>query len=127
MTRTKPIKASLYFTRMSAMAVKVRALAVYTGLKDNLAYSDIPFDLSDFKMKIDALETSITASMDGGKMAIEQRKHDVAIVIKALHQLGHYVEAKAENDINTFRSSGFEPIIRSRTMNPPISNGFKKI
>jgi hypothetical protein len=80
---------------------------VYEGLLNNAAFPTPPVDLAGFKAAIDAFSAAITAALDGGKSAIaarDKRRNDVAIMYRLL---GHYVEATAKVDMNTFVSSGF--------------------
>ena len=103
----KTIKAVLGLTRVTDVDFLARLNKVYEGLLNNAAYPTPPVDMPGFKAAIDAYSAAITAALDGGKSAItarDKRRNDVAIMYRLL---GHYVEATAKEDMNTFVSSGF--------------------
>ena len=127
MTKVKPIKAQLAFTKVAPPDVLFRANAVYAGMFNNPAYSTAPVDMGTFKADIDGLSAAITAALDGGKKAIADLRHQVEVVIKALRQLGHYVEAACKDDMTIFMSSGFLAQGSVRTTTPPLTESIRKI
>ena len=54
-------------------------------------------------------------------------RHQVEVVIKALRQLGHYVEAACKDDMTIFTSSGFLAQASVRTATPPLTESIRKI
>jgi hypothetical protein len=128
MTKAIEIKASLAFKKSTAKDVLARATAVHGGVFTNKDdYSNPPVDEATLKSQIDALSVAIAAALDGGKKAIAAREHLKEVVIKSLLQLGHYVEEKAKDNMETFLKSGFQPKATTRTSTPPLSDAIRKI
>jgi hypothetical protein len=86
-----------------------------------------PVDLSMLSAASAALAAAISAALDGGKIALAQKKHAKDTVVKLLVQLAHYGEANCHGDMTVFLSSGFTPISSSRTSAPPVSEAIRKI
>ena len=128
MAKSKPIKASLGFKRVSAGDVVARASAVSAGLfaaKDD--YPAPPVVEATLKAQIDALSASITAALDGSKKAIAEREHQKEVVIKSLRQLGHYAEENCKDEMPTFLKSGFQAVSTTRSPAQAISEWIRKI
>jgi hypothetical protein len=128
MTNTISIKAALGLKRPSAVQVLVRGNAVLVGVyTDKDDYANPPIDETTLKSQLDGLSAAISAALDGGKAAIAQREQQKEIVVKSLHQLGHYVEETCKNDITIFLKSGFQTVSTVRTPKVPASEHFRKI
>jgi hypothetical protein len=50
-----------------------------------------------------------------------------AVVIKMLHELGHYVEANCKGDLMTFLKSGLEVASKRKTAAQPLSPSIRNI
>ena len=107
------IRARLGFSRQPDGDVSIRGGAVYQGMKDNKKFPNPPVKMSDLKGAIDDFNQAIAQTLDGGKKAFAQKTKCRDILVKILHQLGHYVESLAENSMAVFLSSGFEPAGKS--------------
>src|SRR5579862_3689457 len=107
------IQARLGFSRQSDGKISFRGRAVYKGMKDNDRFANSPVKMSDLKAAGDDFDQAIAQALDGGKKAFAQKAKCRAILVKILIQLGHYVEAVAENNMDVFLSSGFEPAGKS--------------
>jgi hypothetical protein len=103
------LRARLGYTRDPDGKVSTRGKVVLKGMKDyKNKFPNPPVKLSDLQAAVDDFDRSRTQALDGGKKAFAQKKKCRQILIKMLKQLGHYVEAVAENDVALFLLSGFE-------------------
>ncbi len=115
------------FTRMALADVLARANAVYAGLNGNPAYSNPPVPLPEFRKAIDDYSAALTAALDGGSKAIAQRNAAGETLRRMLRKLAHYVEAACNDDMTTFTSSGFLPLIRTPGKRHSVSEAIRKI
>jgi hypothetical protein len=83
--------------------------------------------LATFKTQIDLLSDQAAAALDGGKKAIAERNHQAKVVIRMLRQLGHYVEANCNDNLQTFLKSGFEAAPGTRTPSQALSQFIRRI
>ena len=127
-TKATPIKAILGFNKTAPTVLLARATAVLAGVYgDTTDYANPPIAAADFKTDVDAFSAAITAALDGGKKAVAARAHQGEVVIKALRQLGHYVEANCKDDMPTLLKSGFEaaPVVKATAQ--PLSQFIRNI
>lgn len=96
------------------------AVAVYEGLKENPAFPNPPVALDAFKTAIDAYISSISSAADGSRKAMVERNKLKEDVAKMMRQLGHWVEAKCEQDLGILRSSGFQAASTIRVPQGPL-------
>src|SRR5579883_2120055 len=125
--RVTPIKASLQFVYAAPADLYTFAGSVYSGMNGNAAYPNPPVDMPAFKTDIDLYGSLVTAALDGSKKILTQRNHQAEVLIKALRQLAHYVEAACNNNLPTFTSSGFQAVSTVRTATPPWSQSIRKV
>src|SRR5690242_816102 len=91
------IKAKLETTKMQPRIVLERANAVLAGIySDPDDFGKPPVEQAVFKSSVDLLNTKITASLDGSKQAAAERDHQIAVVIKMMHQLANHAEANCK-------------------------------
>ena len=116
-------------SKTDAKAVFSRGTAVWTGLKDNPAFTNPspPVDFAVFKSELDGLSVAIGDAMDGGKKAIADRDQRKEVVITMLRQLAHHVEAYCKDDINILLSSGFAAATTARKAAEPLSESIRRI
>ena len=127
-TKTKPIKVLGGYTKNSPNQNLAYATAVHSGIySDPTDYPTPPVDEATYKAAIDTLSTKIAASLDGGKRAIAERNHQVAVVNKMTAELGHYVEGACNNDTLTFLKSGFQPKSTAKAVKSPLSQWIRTI
>src|SRR4051812_14912604 len=104
-----PIKAIVGNTKKKPTDILARLNAVLAGVYGNpVEYSNPPIDQATFKFNSDTFSADITAALDGGAKAIAARDAQAVVVVKMLHQLGHYVEIACGGDMAKFLKSGFE-------------------
>jgi hypothetical protein len=115
------IKAVLGFAGVPDADLVARCNAVHDGVTNNPAYPNPPIDMPGFKAAIDAYTTAIADALDGGKAAIAARNKRRGDVIIMLHQLGHYFEVACKGDMNTFVSSGFVAVSKTRAPEQPVA------
>jgi hypothetical protein len=96
-------------------------------MKGNSKFPNPPFNLMELKAKGDAYMNSISAAMDGGKMAIALRDELGDAMVDMLRKLANYVQAACEGDIDTFLSSGFLAAPTARTQTPPVTEFIRYI
>jgi len=68
-----------------------------------------PVKIADLRAALEDFDAARAQLFDRGKKVFVRRDKCRDIVVKLLVQLGHYVEAAAEDDIVVFLSSGFQP------------------
>jgi hypothetical protein len=97
-TPTK-IKAKLGLHAVSDMDVVKALTAGHDDLLNNPAYPSPPVDLATYQAGIDRFSAVIIA-VDGGKKATSAKEKQRVVVIKMYTQLGHYVEAACNDDLD---------------------------
>ena len=116
--KPKKIKAIVGLDKMPDVNITPLLDASLTGLTANAAiFPKPPLDLATYQAAITAYKASIAAAIDGSKTAISQKKKLRHAVLKFYAELAHYVEANCNEDMTTFRLSGFQPA--SNTKSPP--------
>jgi hypothetical protein len=113
MSIQKKIKAVLGFHGVSDADLLKRLNTVHDGLVGNAAYPTPPVDLAAFKTAIDSFTVLLADAADGGRRAISAKNKQRVVLIKLVTQLGHYVEAAADDDLATFNTSGFTPFVKT--------------
>src|SRR2546425_7925484 len=122
-TKKPPLHIALGYSGISDSEVAAEALAAHDGIKAHPELFPNPPDLNAFLATIQAFEGSIAAAKDGGKKAISQKKKDRAATIKALRQLGHYVEANCKDDVTIVNASGFKVAAAGKVPAQPMPKG----
>jgi hypothetical protein len=118
--RIKRIKPRLGFTKMTDKDLLERVQAIRDGMTNNPLFPNPPVDMVTFKTAIDTYSTLATDGLDGGKRAIGAKRKQREVVIKIATQLGHYVQAAANNDLMTFNTSGFLAVSNTKTPPQPL-------
>jgi len=123
-----PFKALIGYTKTKPMDLLARLNAVFAGLyADPTDYPTPPIDPATFKSNIDTFAADITSALDGGTKAIAERDKQATVVIKMLHELGHYVEANCKGDLPTFLKSGFEVASKQKAVSQSLSESIRNI
>ncbi len=120
-TITKRIRVSFTFLKGTDGAFLSRCGSVLKGTTGNSAYPSSPVDPAGFKTALDSLTTLVVDALDGGRKAIAARVAQRGVVTKMLRSIGHYVEVACNDDLNTFLSSGFEPLTIVRVPQEPVA------
>jgi len=120
-TPTK-IKAKLGLHNVSDTETVKALSTAYDGLLNNSAYPNPPVTLADFKAGIDQYGALIVDAEDGGTRAKTAKNKQRVTVIKMYTQLGHYVEAACNDDLATFTTSGFTPVVKTKTPPQPLTD-----
>ena len=120
-TKVKKIRAVLGFHGVSDADLLQTLTTVYDGMNGNAAYANPPVDLAAFKTGIDSFSTLIIDAADGGKKSISAKNKQREELIKSVTLLGHFVEAKCNDDLTTFNSSGFVAVSTTRTPPQPLA------
>src|SRR5437660_2473990 len=115
------IKAKLAFHNVSDADAQQQFLAVLKGLKNNPALTNPPVDMATYEKGVDSFGTLLTDAQDGGRKAISAKDKQRVAVIKMYTMLGHYVEAACNDDHATFNTSGFTPVVRTKTAPQPLA------
>ena len=121
-SKPKKIKPLLSFQRTSDADLIKQLEAILAGLTGNAAFSTPPVDMATFKTALDTFSVLVTDALDGGKKVISAKRKQREVLIKIAQQLGHYVEAAADNDLATFNTSGFIAASNVRTPPQPLTN-----
>jgi len=119
-TKVKKIKAKLGFHGTTDADVLKQLNTVHDGVNGNSAFPTPPVDMTIFKKGIDLFTVLVTDAEDGGKKAISAKNKQREEMIKEVTHLGHYVEAASNDDLATFRTSGFVPASTARTPPQPL-------
>ena len=122
-TKQPPLHIALGYSGISDSEVAAEALAAHDGIKAHPELFPNPPDLNAFLATIQVFEGSIAAAKDGGRKAISQKKKDRAATIKALRQLGHYVEANCKDDVTIVNASGFKVAAAGKVPAQPMPKG----
>ena len=120
-TKVKKIKAKLGYHGTPDADVLKQLNTVHDGMNGNPAFPTPPVDMTVFKKGIDLFTVLITDAEDGGKKAIAAKTKQREEMIKEVTLLGHYVEAAANDDLATFKTSGFVAAPTTRTPPQPLS------
>lgn len=115
------IRAIVGFTGAKPSDVVTRATNVLNGTYGNLNYPTPPVDQPTFKSGIDALTAGIALANGGSKKDIVAMHKQMEAVVKMYRQLATYVEANCKDDMQIFTSSGFQPVIFSKTASQPLA------
>ena len=119
--KLKKIKALFGLDKMTDGNITPLLDASSKGLTTNATvFPKPPVDLTAYQAAITAYEASIAAAVDGGKTAISQKKKLRHAVLKIYSELAHYVEANCNDDMTTFRLSGFQPAATTKTPPQPL-------
>ncbi|HEY2382432.1 MAG TPA: fibronectin type III domain-containing protein [Terriglobia bacterium] len=117
-----PIKAKVGYTGKKGEQILARLNAVLGGTyADLLDYPNPPVDQATFKSNTEIFTADLAAALDGGAKAIAARDAQETVVVKMLHDVGHYVEGACKGDMTTFLKSGFEPVSQGRTPLQPLT------
>jgi hypothetical protein len=115
------------FTRATSAVLLARANAVYAGLNENPAYSNLPIPLTELRQAIDNYSAAEAAALDGGAMA-KAHKNDMGDALtKMLRRLARHVEDHCNGDPTTLLSSGFQVATVTRTRTQPLSESIRRI
>ena len=109
MSEKKPIKPVENYSRMSVGEVIRRSLAVADNMEGNPKFPKPPVRPKDLRAAVVRLQALQAESLDGGKKVYAERDKQLAEVVRMMRLQGRYVEITADGDMETFRSSGFEP------------------
>jgi Fibronectin type III domain len=128
-TKPKPIKAVLGFSRLAPVGLQERVNAVLDGVYADPGWTSLtpPIDKATFKAAGDSYSSLSTAALDGSKKAIAARNHQGQIVVKMLKQLAHWVEGACNDDLKTFLASGFQHASTTPTKAAPLTESIRKI
>jgi len=124
---SKRIKALLGFSRAPDRDVHVRGLRLYDGLKDNPNFPKPPVDLEVFKAALDGFGALIAESMHRDRRVIAEKNKQRDKVTSMITEIGHYVEAVAQEDLAVFLSSGLDPGPTTPTSSQPLPLPVPKI
>ena len=120
-TKKKRLRVSLAVLRSTDTSVVARGQAVVAGMTGNPDYSNPPIDPAALKAALEVFSIAIVNAMDGGRKAIIARRDAREAVIRMLRALAHYVESACNDNMKTFLSSGFEPLIIVKSAPQPLS------
>jgi hypothetical protein len=119
-TKVKKLKALLGFHKTSDPDLLKQLNTVHGGMNGNSAFPTPPVDMTTFKSGIDLFNTLVTDAEDGGKKTVSAKTKQREFMVKQVTLLGHYVEAASNDDLATFKTSGFVPAPISRTPPEPL-------
>ena len=108
----------MVFTKFRIWTLTRRSLR---RVLNNTAYPAPPIDLATYKAGIDRFNALIIDAEDGGKKAIAAKDKQRGVLVKQYTQLGHYVEAACNDDPETFHSSGFTAVVKTKNVAQPLS------
>ena len=78
-------------------------------------FSTPPIDAATFRAKKTAFSASLVAAADGGKQAVAEKNKQRDLFVRAVRQIGHYVEVACKDDMAIFLKSGLTPVGTTRT------------
>jgi len=127
MSKANRIRSSEGYDTMPDADLFARAIAVANGMTGNANFTEPPVELPSFKTNIDKFSELMAESLDGSKRVIAQKKQQREVIIKMLRLLARYVEFHCNDDIATFKSSGFEPLSTIRSPRNQLSQNIRRI
>ena len=106
----KRVRASLEFLKKTGNTLIASAEPVADGFIANpTIYPTPPVDGPTLKTQITTYSTAFTAFVnDGGKKTMAEKKKQEHALIEMLRKDGHYAEGACNQDMATFRLSGFK-------------------
>jgi hypothetical protein len=119
--KTNQIRPLMGFTGLSYSELAALSSAVENGMSGNPAYPNPPVDMAVFKAAVESFAAAIVRALGGGQQALADRDRERVVVIKALRQLGPYVQAQCHDDMAVFTSSGFQAASTTRLPPQPLS------
>ncbi len=122
--RITPIEG---YNKMLDAEIVARATAVANGMNDNPNFTTPPIDLPTLRMTIDNFSALVADSLDGSRKVISEKNKQRGALIKMLRLLARYVEFHCDDNLATFKSSGFEPLLTIRTPRPHLSPNIRRI
>ena len=112
------IRVNIGFGTGPDHVVEETATHVLVGLKDNAAYTALPFTLVALQALLTAFINAMAAQQQGGPAATAVKNNARNALVDALRQLAGYVQSACNNDLATLLSSGFEAVSSNRTQHP---------
>jgi hypothetical protein len=119
--KTNQIRPLMGFTGLSDSELATSSAAVEKGMAGNPAYPNPPVDMAVFKTIVESFAAALVRALGGGQQALAERDRERVAVIKALRQLGPYVQAHCNDDMAVFTSSGFQAVSSTRLPAQPLS------
>jgi hypothetical protein len=120
----RPFRAKIGFSRKSNGELVQEGGAVVLKMKNNPRFADCPVDIALLEEAVNNLWDSMSAALDGGKLAIETRNAARQPVIQYMRQVTIYAEAKSKGDPETFTATGLIPIATTPSVSgallPPL-------
>ena len=103
-------KVCLAFAELADVALDDFAVAIITGLTDNLSYPSPPVTVAQLGMLRSAFEdAAVAAAAQRGRAATAAKNLARDALVLALRKNAAYVELTCNNDLPTLLSSWFEP------------------
>ena len=127
MSKANRIRSSEGYDTMPDSDLVARAVAVNNGMTGNQNFPAPPVELPSFKTNINKFSELIAESLDGSKRIIAAKKQQREVIIQMLRLLARYVEFHCNDDIATFKSSGFEPLSTIRSPRNQLSQNIRRI
>src|SRR4051812_12867376 len=126
-TKVPKIRPVENYSNMPELEVINRASAVYTGLNGNTHFTNLPFTLADFKAQIDSVSALMADALDGSKKVVAEKNKQMHALIKMMRALARCVELNCNEDVATFKSSGFEPLSAAKAPQASLSETIRSI
>jgi hypothetical protein len=101
------LKPLLGFSKMKDPDFLATLTAVHRGMNRNFNYPNPPIAMAEFEAGIASLSAAVEEAIDGGKIAIAEKKRQREAMNRKVVQLGHYAEYACNNDLFALTSSGF--------------------
>ena len=113
------IKAVLGFSGVSDADLVSRCNAVHDGMTNNPAYPTHR-SICRASRRLSMHMPPQSPARSQGKAALATRDKQRGAMIEMLRQLGHYVEIACKKDMETFISSGFVAVSKTRAPEQPV-------
>jgi hypothetical protein len=106
---------SLAFLQGKDAGIQTSGKGIVAGMTGKPEFPEPPVNLPEFDKLLDSYNDSITACVDGGKIATATRNSLRATVTHSVRMLAAYVDSVAKGDEAIIRSSGFDSWIYTRS------------
>ena len=111
----KHVRVVIGFNRLTDHQIEELTGAVVSSMTGNKAFATPPVDLAALQVQVTDFTAAVAAAAQGGPRATSEKNKKRHALILQLRKLALYVEGSSNDDVTTVLSSGFKPVIHSRT------------
>ena len=111
----KTLRVAFSFARLSDGDLSAFTNNVINSLTNHATFSKPPVALADLGKLLATFDNAVGAAMDGGASLTAAKNAAREALLAALRKIAAYVQMMADQDEALLRTSGFTPVISSRS------------